>query len=38
MTDARPGYVLLEDGTRFDGELCGADGRRLSARSSSPPA
>src|SRR3954447_19487468 len=22
----RPGYVLLEDGTRFDGELCGADG------------
>ncbi len=20
----RPGYVLLEDGTRFDGELCGA--------------
>jgi carbamoyl-phosphate synthase small subunit len=22
---ARPGYVLLEDGTRFDGELCGAD-------------
>jgi len=22
---ARPGYVLLEDGTRFGGELCGAD-------------
>jgi len=22
----QPGYVLLEDGTRFDGELCGADG------------
>ena len=25
--DARaplPGYVMLEDGTRFDGELCGA--------------
>ena len=21
----RPGYVLLEDGTRFDGELCGAE-------------
>jgi carbamoyl-phosphate synthase small subunit len=21
---SRPGYVLLEDGTRFDGELCGA--------------
>ncbi len=21
----RPGYVLLEDGSRFDGELCGAD-------------
>ncbi len=21
----RPGYVLLEDGTRFEGELCGAD-------------
>ena len=23
-----PGYVLLEDGTRFDGELCGARRRR----------
>jgi carbamoyl-phosphate synthase small subunit len=22
---ARPGYVLLEDGTRFDGESCGAE-------------
>jgi len=21
-----PGYLLLEDGTRFDGDLCGADG------------
>ncbi len=29
MTDARPGYVLLEDGARFDGELCGADGSAL---------
>ena len=30
MNEARPGYVLLEDGTRFDGELCGApaDGLR----------
>ncbi len=25
MTSARGGYVLLEDGTRFDGELCGAE-------------
>jgi carbamoyl-phosphate synthase small subunit len=25
----RPGYVLLEDGTRFDGELCGADGSQI---------
>jgi carbamoyl-phosphate synthase small subunit len=24
VTDLRPGYVLLEDGTRFDGDLCGA--------------
>jgi carbamoyl-phosphate synthase small subunit len=24
MSDANPGYVLLEDGTRFDGELLGA--------------
>lgn len=23
---SRPGFVLLEDGTRFEGELCGADG------------
>jgi carbamoyl-phosphate synthase small subunit len=28
MTD-RPGYVLLEDGRRFDGELCGADATAL---------
>src|SRR6476646_7959588 len=26
---SRPGYVLLEDGTRFDGELCGADGHAV---------
>jgi carbamoyl-phosphate synthase small subunit len=26
MTDFSPGYVLLEDGTRFDGEICGAAG------------
>jgi carbamoyl-phosphate synthase small subunit len=25
----RPGYVLLEDGTRFDGELCGAEQHAL---------
>ena len=25
MSTKRPGYVLLEDGTRFDGDLCGAD-------------
>jgi carbamoyl-phosphate synthase small subunit len=25
MGNARTGYVLLEDGTRFDGTLCGAD-------------
>jgi carbamoyl-phosphate synthase small subunit len=25
----RPGYVLLEDGARFDGELCGAEGPAL---------
>ena len=24
-----PGYVLLEDGTRFDGEVCGADGHAV---------
>ena len=24
-----PGYVLLEDGTRFEGEVCGADGFAL---------
>ncbi len=23
MTERRPGYILLEDGTRFDGDLCG---------------
>jgi carbamoyl-phosphate synthase small subunit len=28
MTE-RPGYVLLEDGARFDGELCGADATAL---------
>ena len=32
----RDGYVLLEDGARFDGLACGADGRR-SARSCSRP-
>jgi len=26
MTDFKPGYVLLEDGTRFDGYLCGDTG------------
>ena len=26
---ARGGYVLLEDGTRFDGELCGAEGHAV---------
>jgi carbamoyl-phosphate synthase small subunit len=26
---ARDGYVLLEDGTRFDGEWCGADGHAV---------
>jgi carbamoyl-phosphate synthase small subunit len=25
MARSRPAYVLLEDGTRFDGEACGAD-------------
>jgi carbamoyl-phosphate synthase small subunit len=25
VTDVRPAYVLLEDGTRFEGDLCGAD-------------
>jgi len=25
----RDGYVLLEDGARFDGELCGAEGPAL---------
>ncbi len=30
MTDSTsPGYLLLEDGTRFDGVLCGADGEGL---------
>jgi carbamoyl-phosphate synthase small subunit len=27
MTD--PGYVLLEDGTRFDGQVCGAEGHAV---------
>ena len=26
---ARPAYVLLEDGTRFDGEACGAEGHAV---------
>ena len=26
---SEPGYVLLEDGTRFDGEVCGADGHAV---------
>ena len=25
----RPGYVLLEDGTRLDGDLCGASAEAL---------
>ncbi|HTY95912.1 MAG TPA: carbamoyl-phosphate synthase domain-containing protein, partial [Solirubrobacteraceae bacterium] len=25
----RPGYLLLEDGERFDGELCAADSPAL---------
>lgn len=25
----RPGYVLLEDGTRFDGEICAAEGHAV---------
>jgi carbamoyl-phosphate synthase small subunit len=29
VTERRDGYVLLEDGTRFDGELCGADATAL---------
>jgi carbamoyl-phosphate synthase small subunit len=29
VSASRPGYVLLEDGTRFDGELCGADGHAV---------
>ena len=32
-----PGYLLLEDGTRLDGELVGARRERLRARSSSTP-
>ncbi len=28
-TKGRPGYLLLEDGERFDGELCGADATAL---------
>jgi len=26
---AEPGYVLLEDGTRFDGQVCGAEGHAV---------
>ena len=33
----RRGYLLLEDGTRFDGVLCGARRARSPARSSSTP-
>ena len=29
VSERREGYVLLEDGTRFDGELCGAEGPAL---------
>jgi len=29
VSERRDGYVLLEDGTRFDGELCGADATAL---------
>ncbi len=29
MSAAGPGYLLLEDGERFDGELCGADAPAL---------
>ncbi len=29
MSASGPGYLLLEDGKRFDGELCGADARAL---------
>ena len=32
-----PGFLLLEDGTRLDGELCGDPGRGRPARSSSTP-
>jgi len=28
-SNQRPGYVLLEDGARFDGDLCGADADAL---------
>ena len=31
MTDVSA-YVLLEDGTRFDGEACGADGHAVGSR------
>jgi len=27
--EGRPGYLLLEDGTRFDGRLCGAEAQAL---------
>jgi carbamoyl-phosphate synthase small subunit len=29
MAGAATGYVLLEDGTRFDGEVCGAEGHAV---------
>ncbi len=29
MSAGGEGYVLLEDGTRFDGELCAADGHAV---------
>jgi carbamoyl-phosphate synthase small subunit len=29
VSERRDGYVLLEDGARFDGELCGAEGPAL---------
>ena len=29
MSDRAPAYVLLEDGARFDGEACGADGHAV---------
>ena len=29
MSERREGYVLLEDGARFEGELCGAQAPAL---------